>query len=327
MLQDRQEQTKPLAALAFPMMAGQLGTPRNYLLIVFTTLGALLFAAWLLVTGTFWLGRPHLPYWKLYEYQTNKLAHETAETIFVGDSSLGNAIDAELWTSLSGQPSLNLALTGNYGFAGSYNFIQRTMKHNKLRNVIVMNTPTVMTARFAENAFAATRNPDELTRSERLQQYLKDTFNFTELKEASNWLRRLIQRRLPRDIDEVVIEHDYIKQGPPTLNRLPLGFFSRNGIKPENMEYLRKIGELCREQRLNCLYVHGPIDNGACRESQEYFKAVTALIATTGVRLVFDMPMCMLPDEIGDSDSHVNPRYKSEFTRRYFERIGPYLVK
>jgi hypothetical protein len=328
MSQDRQEQTKPLAAPAFPMMADQIGTPRNYLLIVFTVLGALLFAAWLLVTGTFWLGRPHLPYWKLYQYQTGKLAHDTAETIFVGDSSLGNAIDAELWTLLSGQRSLNLALTGNYGFAGSYNFIRRAMKQSKLRNVIVMNTPTIMTIRFAENAFSATRDRAEVGATERLQQYLKDTFNFTELNDAGNWLRRrLTGRSQASEVNELIIENDYGKQGPPTLNRLPPGFFSKSKIKSENVKYLQKIGELCGQERLNCLYVHGPIEKGGCEESKEYFDAVAALIATTKVRLVSDMPMCMATDEIGDSDSHVNPRYKSDFTRRYFERVSPYLVK
>jgi hypothetical protein len=328
MSEDPQTQTKPLAALAYSAVAGRLEAPRNYLLIVFATLAALLFAAWLLVAGTFWLGRPHLPYWKLYEYQTGKLAHDTAETIFVGDSSLGNAIDAELWTALSGQPSLNLALTGNYGFAGSYNFIQRAMKHGKLQNVIVMNTPTVMTIRFAENSFVATRDPAEETVPERLQQYLKDTFNFTELKDAGNWLwRRLTRRRPPREDDEVVIEHDYVKQGPPTSNRLLPGFLAKSKIRPENIEYLRKIGDLCRQERLNCLYVYGPIDGGACKESKEFLDAVAALIATTKVRLVSEMPMCMSPEEIGDSDSHVNPRYKPEFTRRYFERVSPYLVK
>jgi hypothetical protein len=105
------------------------------------------------------------------------------------------------------------------------------------------------------------------------------------------------------------------------------GFLAKSKIRPENIEYLHKIGDLCRQERLNCLYVYGPIDGGACKESKEFLDAVAALIATTKVRLVSDMPMCMSPEEIGDSDSHVNPRYKSEFTRRYFERVSPYLVK
>jgi hypothetical protein len=55
---------------------------------------------------------------EIYGYQRDKLG--TARTIdiaFVGDSSLGNAINAELFSSLSGHNAVNLALTGSYGSA------------------------------------------------------------------------------------------------------------------------------------------------------------------------------------------------------------------
>src|SRR5262249_16834400 len=65
---------------------------------------------------------------KLLRYQKQKLARSHAALVLVGDSSLGNAIDAELLSQLSGKPTINLALTGSHGFEGAYNMLRRAFR-------------------------------------------------------------------------------------------------------------------------------------------------------------------------------------------------------
>ena len=57
----------------------------------------------------------------LLKYQESKIAATSnVETAFLGDSSLGFALDAKAFSELSGKKTLNLALTGyNYGFPGA----------------------------------------------------------------------------------------------------------------------------------------------------------------------------------------------------------------
>src|SRR4051812_2425847 len=70
----------------------------------------------------------HMPYEELYAYQMEKLktAHDI-DTVFLGDSSLGNAIDAKLWDQWTGKKSLNLALTSGYGYQGAYVMLENVL--------------------------------------------------------------------------------------------------------------------------------------------------------------------------------------------------------
>ncbi len=68
-------------------------------------------------------------YQKLYDYQLKKLStQEDVDTIFIGDSSLGNAINADLISRQGSIKALNLALNGNYGYAGPYNMLKKNSK-------------------------------------------------------------------------------------------------------------------------------------------------------------------------------------------------------
>ena len=59
----------------------------------------------------------------LYRYQTERIDPEV-QVIFVGDSSVGYAVDEELFTRTTGLKTQNLALTGSYGFGAALNMIR-----------------------------------------------------------------------------------------------------------------------------------------------------------------------------------------------------------
>jgi hypothetical protein len=299
---------------------------RRYAVLTLACAALLLAAAAALIQGSLALGRVKLPYQRLLEYQTAKLSGPPTQTIFIGDSSLGHAIDAQLWSTLSGQRALNLALTGSYGYEGGYNFIKRALQTIKPKNIVLMYTADMMTRPLSEEAFETTRDLAELAWWERIQRYLKETFNFTELSSSVSWLRRAVIRGMSgREAPaERIIENDYVKQGPPRPP--PQEVLVPAQIQPDKIKYYALIGKLCETQQINCLYLHGPLARLTCEQSRPYFDELARLFSQSGIRQVTAMPICLQPDEVGDSEDHVVPALKPAFTRRYYEMLKPYLV-
>lgn len=299
---------------------------RSYALVTLALTTLLLAAATALIHGSLALGRVKLPYQRLLEYQTAKLSGPPAQTIFIGDSSLGHGIDAQLWSRLSGRHALNLALTGSYGYEGGYNFIKRALKTIRPKNIVLMYTADMMTRPLSEEAFETTRDPAELAWWERVQRSLKETFNFTELSTSISWLRRSAIRGITGRAapPERIIENDYVKQGPPRPP--PHDLLVPAQIQPDKIKYYALIGKLCETEQINCLYLHGPLARRKCEQSRPYFDELRRLFSQPGIKQVSVTPLCLQPDEVGDSEDHVVPALKQALTRRYYEMLKPYLL-
>jgi hypothetical protein len=299
--------------------AGTLEARRYVSVALFSAL-LLLGAAGLLALGTLAMGRPPLPYQALFDFQAAKLEGPPADTIFVGDSTLGHAIDAGLWSELSGRRSVNLALTGYYGYEGGFNFIWRSRARLRPRNVILMYSPDMMTRPVAEEAFEATLAPADSTFAQLVERRVRRVLNFSELSDAARWLWR---ERTGRPAALHAIERDYMTQGRQGVQ--PRERLSVQQINPAKTKYLRLIGRLCERERLNCLYLHGPLASPTCERSKEYFDAVARLVASSNVRQVATSPLCLRPEALGDADDHVRPDLKSAATRHYYELVRRYL--
>src|SRR5262249_7256386 len=65
--------------------------------------------------------------------------------VFVGDSSLGNAIDAQEWERLGGGPAVNLGLTADLGYEATYNMMKRALAGwGGSPRVVIMQTAEMM---------------------------------------------------------------------------------------------------------------------------------------------------------------------------------------
>ncbi|TXF90971.1 hypothetical protein FUA23_03990 [Neolewinella aurantiaca] len=258
-------------------------------------------------------------YQELYRYQQEKIAaDEKVRTILIGDSSLGNSIDAKLFSELSGQHTLNLALTGLYGYAGSYNVLKAAhRKHPELKNVILVQALDMQTR---DVAYAG---------------YLRTMHSFSDFWELSISQKRTIITEMPsyfrsiplrnrKDIRDVLVE-DYIKQAPePVLSQFS-NEISVTDIKSDKNIFLAKIVTYADQNELNLIYLHGPIYEKTLNNSADYIEVANSRIAETGVSPTSLIPLGIKENQKGDTGDHVHPAHKEEFTRSYYDLIADHL--
>lgn len=261
-----------------------------------------------------------MPIVALLDYQTKKLTvSPQRDIVFVGDSSLGNAIDAEHFTHFSGISSINLALAGSYGYAGSYNMAKRAIEQLSPKLLIVMHTP------------------DMMGRGDALKGFLLSAPKFSDLKE----LRLDQQKSLLNSVGEMAFEHgtfkvnfrswtgskpiktefveDYIKQGP-RIN--PTGF--ERGCGPTVQDtgfFLQRLSELCLNNQVDLVYMHGPMYDVMLDNSKEYLTEASGRISEMKIPLVPDL-VRIPASELGDSYDHVHPDFKRLYTEKYYHSLN-----
>lgn len=263
---------------------------------------------------------------QLLHYQTDKI--ETAqgvEVLLVGDSSLGNAIDAAAWSAALGRPALSVALTGVYGYAGSLNMIRRALRAQPLRAVVVFQTLDMMTRPPADSGLVLTA--DELS-------------DVTAAPPGAIW-STLVNMSMPLNVLGTVLfappderaayaATDYVPQGEPLsaggAAERPANPFAPAALRSRADPYLTMIGELCRALGLRCVYAHGPLTRSVCDGSQDYVAAANARILAAGLTPVAGTPLCLPWSQTGDSADHVAPADKAAWSARYLELIAPYLA-
>lgn len=263
----------------------------------------------------------------LFDYQVRKIDQaDRADIIFVGDSSLGNSIDADLFGELTGAKALNLALSGTYGLGASYNMILRSFEKHHPRLVVVMQSLKTMTRpEAAAGYFFTTDHPEwsDLSPVELAQVYL----SYRAASETINQIRRNGLTRMA-----TAIASDYVPQQIRGADRLkPIAEAAEKPllsgmIAREQLRFVKRIGEFCHAQAITCLYANGPIYNGYCQRSAAYIAKLTEAVRAAGLIMVEGTPLCMPIDQVGDAVDHVRPDFKDEYTRRYFAAVAPYIA-
>jgi hypothetical protein len=266
----------------------------------------------------------------LYQYQLDKIhANKDAETIFIGDSSLGNAINARLYTRLSGNKTLNLSLTGLYGYAGSYNMLKKAKANiPALKNVIVMQTLDMMKRDTSYKGYLMTLGDISDVKELDTDERNRLLSSFFSLVTSPKNLRRIVKSYFGgRGGDKTIkIENDYIAQGEPIKPESFKSFFAPVFNK-EKIHFLEKIDRFCRKNNLQLIYVHGPIHEKIGLHSLDYIKRLNSFIEKQlpDMKLINDVVL-IKSRHIGDSVNHVSPQYKDFYTRRYFELIGYFRI-
>lgn len=261
----------------------------------------------------------------LMQYQLGKIDQlRDVDTVFVGDSSLGNAIDAGTFSKLSGKTAVNLALTGFHGYSASYNMIRRVIRHGAVRNVVVVQALDMMTRAPSYEGYAYSAQVMDLLDPRafpfrELPSYLKALAGIFFNTQS---LRNLVYFWLSSTTTPSWLSNDYIRQGPVrSVDEEKLKGLPTARIDLRNTWFLRKMAAYCREHDVNIVYMHGPTLDVRADLSGDYLRRVNDLIAQAGipvVQQVVTLPLSMMGDSPLD---HVAPENKAEATRLFWERL------
>lgn len=287
---------------------------RSYLIIVIIfplLLTAIYHQAFIYLEGQGYQMR-QIPFQILYDYQTNKAQSSQAELIFVGDSSLGNAINAELFSQISNLNAESYALTGTFGYVGTLDIIKKVKSPN-LRTIVIMHTPDMMMREIAQSY-----SPQKLFSSSFFDGVDSSIINLMSFYDFLGALEDFVKgKKKGNDY----LQNDYIRQVGPIDQSENFDPLPVERINNEKINKLFEIQQYCVKQDLNCLYIHGPVIEDICKTSDGYFKTVNKMILETGIKMSHTKPVCIPRSKIGDSIDHVHPDYKDEYTRIYFEII------
>ena len=195
----------------------------------------------------------------LYSYQLEKLARNNSDidVLFVGDSSLGNAVDAEYFSEISSKSSLNLALTGLYGFAGSYNMIKRA-NVQRIKNVVLLHTADIMARDTAYNGYLLTSaNLDDISELQ-FSETIELISAFYNLILSPGHLEAVVKSLFINNSKQHEIDNDYIKQSAKKIDLSRLEEVN-TFINKDKKRFLEKIINYCRDNNINLIYAHGPL--------------------------------------------------------------------
>jgi hypothetical protein len=277
-----------------------------------------------LIKGTELAGRHRLPNQVLIDYQKRKLAGPVGDVVFLGDSSLGTAVDASLWKSLTGKTASNFALTGSHGYAGTLDMLRAILKHHSPTDVVIVQTAAMM--RRTPKEHVPSMSPDETGYFQRLRERWLETMNINEFVNSAEFLMRRLQGSR-RDSPALDIENDYVRQLDRRADGPKPNEFDPASINEANLLTLNAISALCREKSLTCVYLHGPLISPHCTQQTAYFGRVNALILSSGLQLALDHPPCLSSHEVGNTYDHTKPSSKDDMTRRFAEILKPFLSK
>jgi len=253
----------------------------------------------------------------LLGFQLAKLeAAPDGAVLLVGDSSLGNAVDAAAWSQALRRSVVNAALTGEFGYPGSLNLVRRALRRFRPSLVVVFHTLEMPRRRNEWKGLV----------------YTSETIG--DLAEAPAWetLAHLANLDLPAQGLErwlvgrkaspaALLATDYVPQRLPGPDGPRPGVEGRRlvpaDLREEAMRTLDAIGAACAVAGVPCLYAHGPYVEPFCSESRAFVAAAAARIEQAGLRVVAGTPHCMPRADAGDSEDHIAPEFEAAYSEIY----------
>jgi hypothetical protein len=253
------------------------------------------------------------PHQVLFQHQIDKIdGTNKFDTVFLGDSSLGSALNARLFSDLSGRRCANLALNGLYGYAGSLNLLRRASEKQPIKNVVLMNTtPTLQRPIEFEGYVRSLESPMLIFKSKDIRLFYKAFVLYNNLSAYLDLARGLTGKGIQ---EAVVLTNDYVRQGKPfDVSRIKM---FEPTVDPEKPIFLKEVQKLCAEKGYNLVYTHGPIVEDY-RASAPYFELANKTLQGLGLNVVTNI-IFFPREDMGDSDDHVSLAAKDKYTRVYW---------
>jgi hypothetical protein len=270
---------------------------------------------------------------QIIRFQNEKIASlpdGSIDTVFIGDSSLGNAIDAKLFDRLLNTRSVNLALTGSFAFGGGLVLLNKIAKNQPIKNVVLFYTIDAMARGNNEGYFFAGGSLFDVSLNVRDELGLLSRYSkrLLDARTAAAFLPKLGMESDP--IPAQFYRDDYlVSDGKIRLDsELVTAFKMPDTIEREASAFLNAIANVCRKHSWKCIYFHGTmLERLALGEkAQAFVRLANQQIKTTGITLGSDTPMLIGDEDRGDTIYHVNWHLRPAYTRMLAAQVAPFIV-
>jgi len=268
-------------------------------------------------------------------YQLEKINSSNllnVNTIIIGDSSGGNAIDSKLFSKLSGLNTQNLCLTGSWGLVGSLGILKKSIEKNEnIKNVIIIHTLDIWKREFSKESIL-----ELFTLSDILEnKYVNNNTIFGYLfnpKEIFWHVKFIVRTFLGFEANDLIdYENDYTKQGNIKYSngkkQIKQNYsFNNLRISESKIIELNYLQDYCISKNLNCMFVHGLIHEEVLTNSKNYVEYLNnnleKLIKINFSKNIFSYPN----NKMGNSNDHIDIEFKKESTLDYFNLIKKNLI-
>lgn len=229
------------------------------------------------------------------EYYQNKKIHliDKNSTIFFGDSSCGNGINANLF----GENTFNLSLTGNYITCGGLSQLRKLISSKQIPKRVFFMYTIDGYSRNSSTGYKIDNNS------------YKDHF---QLK--IRWFKDLIKHFVfKNNTPRLVIDNqnDFIKQNEKSIEYDPTEIEIK--LSSDNKNCIIEIFKLCEKYEIEYTFMIGPNINGINKNSLMKFNDFFKM---NNINLITDY-FLITSKEVGDSKDHIKPIFKSKSTEFY----------
>ena len=262
---------------------------------------------------------------RLRQYQMTRAENMThvPDVLFIGDSSLGNAVSEKLFARATGHSTVNLALSGFEGFAGAYALLTRVLEKGNPRVVVLMMSFATMSYPIRYDAYLyMARGWQDIARLG-----IKDRLQLFDAMMGS--LVPLFKTRYisPPRIPSPLFVDGYVVQNPthkPKVSDINVQFFRVNPKKPL---FLHFIADECRKRSIPLIYVTGPVWERvtALKRNMAYWAQAKKILSSVKDMKFVDTLVEVPDSEIGDTQFHVAPQFKKKYTIQYADILKSHI--
>jgi hypothetical protein len=278
----------------------------------------------------------------LLDYQQHKVPRITdGALIFVGDSSLGSAIDARALSARLDKPVFNFALVGSASTIGDYYLVREALAQGKkLSGIVIMHTSDLWTRRIDQDTVRAVEYRFAPFGLESVSLRLARTLSLVRQSKAYKKLflaqekgisyePQVFAKSLNRqaEIAEGLSAVDYVPQGkaPNWVKKRARGISGKLRIDRSLEQWFDRTVALGNAAGVPVYVTISPLWSRVVRRSAAYNRELANWLnyksETKRFTLLFDRALPMPAPFVGDSEDHVRPEMKRQYTEWFAEKF------
>jgi len=259
----------------------------------------------------------------IFDYQLSKINKSNGlKYVFIGDSSLGNGIDAFYFERYTNIKSSNFALSDIYGLSGQYNLLKKIISKNKqtLDKVFLITSIYFPLTDHEDEAFFITSNnfKDFLYSKSKLK-FIKHIYQYSIKSFLVEY--KFEENKYNLFFNETIFK-DYIKQSEK--HNLEAKKISNDMDFSKKIFYLNKMIELCEKHNVKLIKMYGQLYINKQKEINTYLHENNKIFEIVKKKnfIKYDEVIRFEEYQLGDQLTHIKPEYKIDITKKYIDFLN-----